>query len=73
MIKLLLLARNHDSMQWATASEEQRMREGTNFIALLWSEISDKVIHTAVRVYGLSPEQEGALKRAFRRYEIRAV
>ena len=60
-------------MQWATASEDQRMREGTNFIALLWSEISDKVIQAAVRVYDLSPEQEVALKRAFRRYEIKAV
>lgn len=60
-------------MQWATACEGERMREGTNFIALLWSEISDKVIQTAAHVYELSPEQEVALKRAFRRYEIRSV
>jgi hypothetical protein len=60
-------------MQWATATEDERMREGANFIALLWSEIAEKVVHTAARVYELSPEQEAALKRAFRRYEIRAV
>ena len=61
------------SMQWATATEEARIRDGTNFIALLWSEISDRVIQTAIQVYELTPEQGEAIKRAFRRYEIRLV
>jgi len=58
-------------MQWAIATEEARIRDGTNFIALLWSEIADKVIQMAIQVYELTPEQGEALKRAFRRYEIR--
>lgn len=58
-------------MQWATASEETRIRDGTNFVALLWSEIADKIIDAAIRVYELSPEEGSALKRAFRRYEVR--
>jgi hypothetical protein len=60
-------------MQWATATEEERIRDGTNFIALLWSEIADRVIQKAIQVYELSPEQGDALKRAFRRYEIQLV
>ena len=60
-------------MQWATATEEARIRDGTNFIALLWSEISDKVIQMAIQVYELTPEQGEALKRAFRKYEILSV
>lgn len=60
-------------MQWSLATEEERIRDGTNFFALLWSEISDKVIETAIHVYGLSSEQGQALKCAFRRYEIQMV
>lgn len=60
-------------MQWSLATEEQRIRDGTNFIALLWSEISDKIIETAIHIYGLSPEQGRALKSVFRRYEIQMV
>ena len=58
-------------MQYAT--EEERIREGTNFISLLWSEIASKVVEKAVHVYGLSSEQAAALRSAFRRYQIRAV
>jgi hypothetical protein len=60
-------------MQWATATEDARIREGTNFVALLWSEVAGKVIQMAIQVYELTPEQGDALKRAFRRYEIRLV
>jgi len=60
-------------MQWATATEEARIRDGTNFFALLWSEIADRVIQKAIQVYELTPEQGDALKRSFRRYEIRPV
>lgn len=57
-------------MRWSIAKEEDRMREGVNFIALIWSEMTEKTIQKAVHVYGLTPEQGGALRRAFRRYEI---
>jgi hypothetical protein len=57
-------------MQWSTASEEARMRDGTDFIALIWSEIAAKVIEKSVHVYGLTPEQGAALRKAFRRYQI---
>jgi hypothetical protein len=56
-----------------TATEEERMRDGTNFISLLWSEIASKVVEKAVHVYELSSEQAAALRSAFRRYQIRAV
>jgi len=57
-------------MQWSTASEEARMRDGTDFIALVWSEIAAKVIEKSVHVYGLTSEQAVALRKAFRRYQI---
>lgn len=60
-------------MQWSTASEEQRMRDGANFIALLWSEIADAVIEKSVRVYELTSEQAEAVRKVFRRYEISIV
>jgi len=58
-------------MQWSVATDEERMLEGTNFISLLWSEISKKVIEKSVQVYDLTSEQAEALRKAFRRYEIR--
>jgi hypothetical protein len=58
-------------MQWSVATEEERMHEGANFISLLWSEISKKVIEKSVQVYELTSEQAEALRKAFRRYEIR--
>ena len=56
-----------------TATEEERMRNGTNFIALLWSEIASKVIEKAVHIYQLSTEHAVALRAAFRRYHIQVV
>jgi hypothetical protein len=60
-------------MQWSTASEEARMRDGADFIALVWSEIAAKVIEKSVHIYGLTPEEAVALKKAFRRYQIVVV
>ena len=62
-----------NGMQWSTASNEERIREGTLFISLLWSEIADAIIEKSVQVYGLTSEQAEAVRKAFRRYEIRAV
>lgn len=58
-------------MQWSVAKEEERMQEGNNFISLIWSEISKKVIEKSVQVYELTSEQAEALRKAFRRYDIR--
>jgi len=60
-------------MQWSVPTEEERMREGANFVALLWSEISKKIIEKSVQVYELTSEQAEALRKAFRRYEIRPM
>jgi len=50
------------------------MREGANFVELVWEQIRDKIIEMAVQVYELSSEQAVALRKSFRkRYEIVAV
>lgn len=71
--KIVYAGLNRVCMHWSTATEEQRMRDGENFVALIWSEIMEKTIQKSVHVYGLTPEQGAALRRAFRRYQIIAV
>ena len=44
---------------------EERLRLGTNFIELLWSEIARKVVEKAVEVYELSVEETAAVRKAF--------
>jgi hypothetical protein len=50
---------------WSLTSNEARIKEGADFLALVWSEIAANVIETAVRIYELSPEQAAALRKAF--------
>jgi len=59
-------------MELALAKEEVRMRSGTNFLAVLWSEVALKVVETAVHVYELTPEQAVALRKAFGRLQYDA-
>jgi hypothetical protein len=54
-------------MELSLAKQETRRRYGTNLITLMWSEIVDKVVEAAVRVYELTPEQGEALRKAFQR------
>lgn len=50
---------------------EERMRAGEDFIQIVWEQIRDNVIETAVRIYELSSEQAVALRKIFRkRYQI---
>jgi hypothetical protein len=50
---------------------EERMRAGEDFIQIVWEQIRDNVIETAVRIYELSFEQAVALRKIFRkRYQI---
>ena len=48
-------------------SNEMRLKEGTDFMSVIWSVIAEKVVDTAIKVYGLSPEQAVALRQAFLR------
>jgi hypothetical protein len=50
---------------WSLTSNEARLKEGSAFLALAWSEIAANVVETAVRVYKLSSEQAVALRKAF--------
>ena len=53
---------------------QQRMRDGENFIELVWEQLRDRIIEMAVQVYDLSSEQAIALRKTFRkRYQIVAV
>ena len=59
---------------WVATSNEKRLRDGETFIQLVWEQIRDKVIETAVRIYELSPQQAAALKKAFgKSYIIEAI
>jgi hypothetical protein len=44
---------------------EERLRLGINMIELLWSEMARKIVDKAVHVYRLTPEEAGALRKAF--------
>lgn len=44
---------------------EERLRLGTNFIEILWSEIARKIVEKAVEVYQLSVEEAAAVRKAF--------
>jgi hypothetical protein len=53
---------------------DERLRDGANFIELVWEQMRDSIIEMAVHVYELSSEQAVALRKSFRkRYEIVAV
>jgi hypothetical protein len=55
-------------------ANEHRLRDGETFFQLVWEQIRDKVIETAVRVYDLSPEQAVALRKGFRKsYTVEAI
>ena len=74
MIKLFMGPRTPKGMQWSMASNEDRMREGGDFISIVWSEIATKIVETAVHVYELSPEQAVALRQRFSKgFEVRPV
>jgi hypothetical protein len=44
-----------------------RLKEGSDFLAVIWSTVAEKVVDTAIQVYHLSPEQAAALRQAFLR------
>ena len=54
---------------WVVARmmNETRIKEGEMFLSVIWSEVAEQVVETAVKVYGLTPEQGGALRQAFLR------
>ena len=57
-------------MQWSLATEEERKREGQNFLRLLWASIAEQVIQIAARTYELDAEQTAAIRKAFKRHDI---
>jgi hypothetical protein len=53
-------------MPWAvTPTNAERLATGQKFLSFVWRDVATKVVETAVRVYGLSPEQAAALRSAF--------
>jgi hypothetical protein len=44
---------------------EERLRLGTNYIEILWSEIARKVVEKAVEVYQLPVDEAAAVRKAF--------
>ena len=47
------------------SANEERLRLGTNFIELVWSEVARKTVEKAIQVYELNVEQAAALRKAF--------
>jgi hypothetical protein len=47
------------------SANEERLRIGTNFIELIWSEMARKIVEKAIGVYELSSEEAAALRKAF--------
>jgi len=50
-------------MEWVAAP--QRMRDGSNFLAIIWEEVARKVVEMAVHIYDLTSEQADALRITF--------
>ena len=46
---------------------EERLRLGTNFIEVVWSEMARKIVDKAIEVYELDAPQAAALRTAFLR------
>jgi hypothetical protein len=52
---------------------DPRIQQGKDFLEVYWIQVAEKVVATAIKVYGLSKEQGDALKTVFLRpneYEI---
>ena len=49
------------------ATNEKRMRDGTNFLACVWEDVARRVIELAIEIYELNEEQADALQVAFLR------
>jgi hypothetical protein len=63
-------------MPLTTTTNAARLKEGTDFLSVIWSVIAEQVVETAIQVYELSPEQAAALRRAFLRgttFSVEAV
>lgn len=52
-------------MPWTVTTNAERMVTGQKFLSFVWRDVATKVVETAIRVYGLSPEQAAALRSAF--------
>ncbi len=55
---------------------ERRIRDGTALLSFVWLEVAQRVVQTAIKVYGVTPEQAAALKKVFLRpgdYVVSAV
>lgn len=61
------------AMSTSRPTNAVRLKEGADFLSVIWSVVAERVVETAIQVYELSPEQAAALRQAFLRGALLAV
>ncbi len=51
----------------AAEANRRRMREGAALLSVVWFQVAQRTVETAIRIYECSPEQAAALRKVFLR------